>query len=183
MDFATFKEKLLSEDLKSLTTPQQLQDCLLKKYPDVEIQGTYRLNKSHIAIYFKHKLWHKLAIFRGDEWVETRVNSLKNQLPEDTEQNLVKQLKKALTIVRMECVIPADSVFYYYIIAKISGKKFVLHVSREGDVLLKSKFVEYNIKLDDDDDDDDTSNDEDDDMDDDDAIEEVELVAEEEDMD
>jgi hypothetical protein len=183
MDFLTFKEKLLNDDLKSLQTPKKMQDILAKKYEDFEIIGTYRLNDSHIGVYFKHKLWNKLAIFRGDDWIETRVNSLKNILPEETLEQLLKNLKSPLTIIKLESVIPVDGVFYFYIIAKIAGKKFVLHVSRDGEIMLKSKFMEYSIRLEDDDDDDDDGSDDDDNDDDDDLDEVEELVVEEEDED
>ena len=179
MDFLTFKEQLLNDDLKSLTTPEKLQECLGKKYPDIDIIGTFKLNASHIGIYFKHKLWEKLAIFRGEDWIETRVKSLKNKLPDETQAKLLKTLKKKITIINLESVIPINETFYFYIISKIAGKKHILHVSREGDVLLKSKFMDYSIRLknDDDDSDDDAESEED-------ELEEVqELVVEEEDTD
>jgi hypothetical protein len=178
MDFATFREKLYNDDLKSLTTPQSQLELLGQKYPEIEILGTYKLNPTHIGIHFKHKLWEKLAIFRGNDWMETRVMSLKNKLPEATEELLFNNLKKAISIIRLESVIPVGETFYYYVIAKISGQKFVLHISREGEVLLKSKFMEYSIRLDDEDEDDtDVDEEEDDDF------EEVEELVVEEDLD
>jgi hypothetical protein len=179
MDLLTFKEKLLNDDLKSLSTPPKLQAELVQKYQDIEVMGTYKLNDSHIGIYFKHKLWHKLAIFRGDDWIETRVNSLKNKLPDETNELLMKNLGKPLSIIRLESVIPVDAVFYFYIIAKMAGKKYVLHVSREGEILLKSKFMDYSIQLDDEDDDDDSDEVIDDDSDDDDDLDDDDIVVEE----
>lgn len=148
MDFTTFKEKLLNDDLKSVKPKPDMLERLRAKYQDIEIIGTYRLNENHTGIYFKHKLWHKLAIYRDDEWLETRVNSLKNQLPDETHKALLQNLGKSLSIIKIESVLPAEGEFYYYVIAKISGKKSVLHVSREGEVLLRSKFMEYSITID-----------------------------------
>lgn len=182
MDFVTFKEKLLDDDLKNLKMTETLQDWVDKKYQETEIYGLYRLNDSHRGLFFKHKLWEKLAIFRGDDWIETRVNSLTNKLPEECLAKLQKNLKKSsLKIIKIESVLSADGSFYFYVIAKISGKKSVLHVSREGEIELRSKFVDYHIKLDDedDDDDDDDDNDDDDDSDDDDEIEEIDLSDDE----
>lgn len=185
MDFATFKEKLLNDDLKSLNTPSKPLEELKSKYEDIQVLGTYKLNDSHIGIHFKHKLWEKLAIFRGDERIETRVMSLKNKLPDETMELLTDNLNKSISIVRLESVIPVGETFYFYVIAKISGKKFVLHVSREGEVLLKSKFMEYSIRLDDEDEDEDDSDmddeDDEDDLDDLDDVEELVVEVEDDD--
>ena len=84
MDFNTFKEKISKEELKSVEPNPEGVERIIEKYKDVEIQGAYRLNAGHTCILFKHVLWEKMAIYRDGDWLETRVNSLKNQLPEAT---------------------------------------------------------------------------------------------------
>ncbi|MCP4120944.1 MAG: hypothetical protein GY751_04260 [Bacteroidetes bacterium] len=148
MDFITFKEKLLNDDLKSIQPQQDMLDRLNAKYQDIDILGCYRLNDNHTTIFFKHKLWEKMAIYRDGDWLETRVNSLKNKLPDATLATLVKKLKKTISIIKIESVLRPESEFYFFIVCKISGKKSILHVSREGEILLRSKFLEYNISID-----------------------------------
>ena len=81
---------------------------------------------------------------------------MKNKLPDEVFDALEKDLKKAISIIKVESVITADGDFYYYVIAKISGKKKLLHISKEGVVLVNTKYLENVIRLNDDEDDDDS---------------------------
>lgn len=166
MDFITFHDKLASEDLKTLKPTANMLSFLDSKYADKEILESFRLHETFAVTYFKQKLWHKLAFFKDDVWIETRVNSLKNKLPDDVLEKVEKTLKKSITIIKVESVITADGGFYFYVIAKISGKKKLLHITREGEIIVNTKYIENVIRLHDDEDDDDDDNDSDDDDDD-----------------
>jgi hypothetical protein len=155
MDFTTFHEKLANEDLKNFKTTANMLSFLNGKYADKEILGSFRLHDNYAVTYFKQKLWHKLAFFKDDVWIETRVNSLKNKLPDEVFDLLDKDLKKAISILKVESVITADGNFYFYVIAKISGKKKLLHISKEGVVLVNTKYLENLIKINEEDDDED----------------------------
>lgn len=166
MDFITFHEKLASEDLKTLKPSASMLSFLDGKYADKEILGFFRLHDDYSVAYFKQKLWHKLSFFKDGVWIETRVNSLKNKLPDEIFDLIEKNLKKAISIIKVESVITADGSFYYYVIAKISGAKKLLHISKEGEILLNTKYIENLLRLMEEEEEDDSDEDEDGDEDD-----------------
>ncbi|MEZ5007984.1 MAG: hypothetical protein R2728_12470 [Chitinophagales bacterium] len=178
MDFVTFKDKLASEDLKALKPTAEILSFLDGKYSDKEILGTFRINESFAAVYFKQKLWEKLAFFKDGAWIETRVNSLTNKLPDDVNDALSKAIKNTFSIVKVESVIMENGDFYFYVIIKMAGKKRMIHINKAGEVLVNEKYVENYIRLEEDDEDED----DDDDSDDDDA-EEIEIDEEVDDFD
>lgn len=162
MDFVTFKDKLASEDLKATKPTPEMLAFLNGKYADKEILGTYRINESFAAVYFKQKLWEKLAFFKDGDWIETRVNSLKNKLPDDVNDALSKAIKNTFSIVKVESVISENGDFYFYVIIKMSGKKRMIHINKAGEVLVNEKYVENYIRLEEDDEDEEEDGDEDD---------------------
>jgi hypothetical protein len=176
MDFTTFHEKLASEDLKTFKPTASMLSFLNGKYADKEILGSYRLHDNFAVTYFKQKLWHKLAFFKDDVWIETRVNSLKNKLPDEVFDEIEKELKKSISIIKVESVITAEGDFYYYVIAKISGKKKLMHISKEGTILVNTKYLENLIRLNDEDEDEE-SGEVDPDSDEDDDIEDIDDIG------
>ncbi len=147
MDFVTFKEKLESEDLKAIDPKQEMLDFLDGKYAEKEILGAFRINRSFSTVYFKQKLWEKLAFFKDNDWIETRVNSLTNKLPEDIQKALQKAIKKAFKIIQVESVIPENGEFYFYVIIKVASKKKMIQINKAGEILANEKYIENRIRL------------------------------------
>lgn len=170
MDALTFKEKLADEEFKAIEPTKKMIQFLDGKYAEREIIGAFRINKNFSAIFFKQKLWDKLAFFKDDEWHETRVCSLKKELPEAIQKAFLKKFKKAHTVIKIETVISEADGFYYYLIVKVSGKKRMLHVNKEGEVILNEKYIENHIRLESEDDEEDDDEEE---------IEDIEVSAEE----
>ena len=148
MDILGFKDRIAIDDLKEIELKEDTLNFFNEKYKDAEIQGAFRVNADYNVVYFKQKLWFKLAYFSAGSWIMTRVASLKNKLPEATMKALEKKLKKKIHIIRMESVISSNADFYYYIIAKVSSQKKVLHVSKDGEVILNTKFQNYKVTVD-----------------------------------
>ncbi len=146
-DFSIFHEQVEAGGLEIIKPSSKILAFIENKYPDAYDLSCHKISKGEQVVHFKHKLWYKMSIFKNGEWEQTRVCSLKNRLADPTMEVLNKSIKKTIKIIRIESVIPAYGDFFFYIICKISGKKKVLHVSKEGEVLLNIKYVDYKIHL------------------------------------
>ena len=141
-----FAQEEEQEEVQEEELPQAINDIFNKMYPRAtgiewnEAEGNYNVR-------FESHSLNCLAIFlTSGEWVETIKQVDKDEIPK-TIKTAAKAQHPKIVIEKGEFIENVQSDKFYKIYGVIDSKGYIIHVSKEGNVIKSEKSLNKNTEL------------------------------------